>query len=115
MIIEIILTSALLCIDSVCDNVLVGKDTPVGDFVLIQRLVTDPLYKGSVIQFKETDDKVYAIHRIWLGRPNENREKRLQSSNVKSRFITSGCVNVSDVLYEKLLDCCQNEKITIRY
>lgn len=113
MTITLFLSSALLCVGQTCSPVLVGKDTPKGEFVLYQRLVSDPLYAGSVLQFKETEHYLYAIHRVWRGKPQEQRDKRIQSTDVSKRFITSGCINVTEELYEKLLDCCQNQKLRI--
>lgn len=111
--VTIFLSSAVLCIGNICSPVLVGKDTPTGQFVLYQRLVSDPLYAGSVLQFKETEDYVFAIHRIWIGKPEQQRDKRIKSNSAAKRFITSGCINVEDKLYEQLLECCQNKTIRI--
>lgn len=113
MSVTVILSTALLCIGEICYPALIGEKTPKGEFELIQRLVSDPLYKGSVLQFHETDKIVFAIHRPWLGRPNQNRLQRLKSQNVTDRLITSGCINVSDEVYEKLLSCCQHSKLRI--
>lgn len=113
MTITVFLSQALLCIGNICSPVLIGKDTPIGEFVLYQRLVSDPYYGGSVIQFKETEHSVYAIHRVWNGKPSEQRNKRIKSSNINQRIITAGCINVSDELYEQLLECCQNKTLRI--
>lgn len=96
------LAAALLCFGSTCHPVLVGKDTPLGEYELIERRVADPLYGSSVLQFLETTDTVYAIHRPWLGNPKENRLERLSSLRTKDRVITRGCVNVHEDLYLKL-------------
>ena len=113
MIVEVFLSLALICIDKDCHPALIGEKTPVGEFSLVQRLVKDPFYAGSVLQFKETEKEIFSIHRIWNGRPSEKRSQRLQSKDVDKRIITSGCINVSDYVYQLLLTCCQNEKITI--
>lgn len=113
MIVEVFLSLAVLCIDKVCYPALIGENTPVGEFSLVQRLVNDPLYGGSVLQFKETEKSVFSIHRVWNGRPKEKRQLRLNSGDVNKRVITLGCINVSDHVYQFLLDCCQNEKIFI--
>lgn len=104
---------AVLCINKICYPALVSNETPTGEYILIQRLVSDPFYAGSVIQFKETDKLAYSIHRIWRGKPSEKRDERINSNNVQDRFITNGCINVTDEVYNKLLDCCQNEQIKI--
>ena len=97
-----------------CHPVLVGKDTPIGDYVLQKRITDDPGYGGDVLQFHETENEVFAIHRVWTLRKSENREKRLKSTNVKDRYITKGCVNLSNEIYAKLSECCTGQKLTIR-
>jgi hypothetical protein len=99
-----------------CHPVLLGKNTPtpVGEFTLIQRRTSDPGYGGDVLQFHETKDVVYAIHRPWLLRPEQNRLERLRSNDVNKRFVTGGCVNVETAVYEKLLDCCSNSELIIK-
>jgi len=102
----VLLSKALICIAGQCFPALVGTETPVGSFTMYQRITEQPFYGGSVIQFHETPKIVYAIHRVWLGRPAERRQERLDSS-ISQRFITKGCINVSDDVYTMLLDCCQ--------
>jgi len=97
-----------------CYPVLIGNDTPRGEFDLQQRLVESPGYGGDVLQFKESDNMIYAIHRVWLGRPWEKREERLKSGNIKYRRITMGCINVDPVVYQKLMDCCSTSKLTVK-
>jgi len=98
-----------------CDPVLLGKNntTPRGDFVIRRRFVVSPGYGGDVLQFYEDKVQFFAIHRIWLLRPQEHRQERLKSSNVKEHFISSGCINVSPDVYEKLVNCCQNQELEI--
>lgn len=96
------LSKALICIAGQCFPALVGTETPTGTFTMYQRITEDPLYRGSVLQFHETPKMVLAIHRIWLGRPTEKRQERLASS-ASQRFITKGCINVSDDVYNQLL------------
>jgi hypothetical protein len=97
-----------------CRNALIGADTPRGTFTLQQRLVDDPLYGGDILQFKEDDTEVYAIHRVWLGRPQEHREKRILSKDPKQRKITKGCINVTKETYEQLLSCCSTDTLIIK-
>jgi len=97
-----------------CYPVLVGNDTPKGDYRLQRRLVSANGYGGDILQFKEDDLELFAIHRVWLGRPAEQRDKRLKSFNPKDRNITMGCINVDPLVYEKLLDCCADANITIK-
>jgi hypothetical protein len=111
--VSVYLSIAMICIGQSCYPALVGKDTPVGEFKLTQRLVSDPLYRGSVLQFKETDDYIFSVHKVWRGRPKEKRDERLLSNDPKRRLITAGCINVSDEVFYKLIECCQHEKIII--
>ena len=99
-----------------CDPVLLGKknSTPVGEYTLTRRYVLSPGYGGDVLQFKEDADELYAIHRIWLGNPEQHRPERMKSSNVKDHFISSGCINVELETYEKLIQCCTDESLIIR-
>jgi len=99
-----------------CYPVLLGKNipTPVGEYKLTQRITSDPGYGGDVIQFLETDDMVYAIHRVWLLKPEQNRLQRLKSINIKDHFISSGCINVYPEVYEKLKNCCLDSTLIIK-
>lgn len=89
-----------------CHPVLIGADTPRGEFTINRRMTDDPGYGGDVLQFKETDTAVYAIHRVYLLNPKEKRDVRLRSKNVKDRHITKGCVNVDPVVFDRLVECC---------
>lgn len=108
---------ATLCIigdgSEKCYPVLIGKDTPTGEYQLQHRFVESPGYGGDVLQFKEEELDIFAIHRVWLLRPQEKREERLKSSNPKMRRITKGCINVDPAVYDELIDCCSNSKLII--
>lgn len=108
------LTAALLCINASCFPVLVGEDTPTGTFFMNERLTSDKGYSGNVIQFYENEHKVYAIHRLWKLNPSQHREQRIKSGVVSDRTITSGCINVEDFVFEKILDCCIMDKLVIK-
>ena len=97
-----------------CYPVLIGGDTPVGEYQLQQRFVEAPGYGGDVLQFKEEELEIFAIHRVWLGRPSEKRLERLKNPNPKARRITKGCINVDFEVYEELVDCCSREKLIIK-
>lgn len=97
-----------------CYPVLVGADTPKGEYQVQQRLVEASGYGGDVLQFKEDPDVIYAIHRVWLGRPWEKRQERLKSSDVRKRRITMGCINVDPIVYEMLLDCCSTDTLIVK-
>ena len=98
----------------VCEHVLIGSDTPRGTYVLQQRLVDDPLYGGDILQFREDPTEVYAIHRVWNGRPAEHREMRIRSDKAADRKITKGCINVTPEVYARLLACCSQETLVIK-
>ena len=100
----VFLGSAMLCLDTQCFPALVGKDTPTGTFDLHRRYVESEGYGGDVLQFLETPDSIYAIHRVWLGAPNQRRVALLRHSRpAQRRAITAGCVNVMPEIYERLL------------
>lgn len=89
-----------------CHPVLIGADTPRGEYVLNQRLTDDAGYGGDVLQFLEGPKEVYAIHRVYLLNPKERRAERLRSPDPKQRKITRGCINVDPAVYARLLECC---------
>ena len=95
-------SDATLCFDKECYPVLVGKETPSGDYGLTLTSVSDTSYGGDVLVFKSTDKAIYAVHRIGRGKPEEKRYIRIKSDNPEDRVITSGCINVDDVLYTRL-------------
>lgn len=106
--------SALLCFAQQCHPVLISNNTPTGEFIIRQRIVSDPLYGGSVLQFAETQDEVYAIHKIWNGRPKEKRFERIRSNNPKDRIITHGCINVDESVYNELVNNYQGSHLVIQ-
>jgi hypothetical protein len=85
-----------------CHKVLIGKTTPKGVFPLTLYTTTKKGYGGEIIGFKEEKDFLFALHRVWLGKPSERRQERIVSNNVSDRIMTNGCINVSDAVYEKL-------------
>ena len=93
-------SKAELCIEGLCKSVLVGKDTPTGEFILTRANTEAKGYGGEVLPFAETSDGVYAVHLLWGGRPHEQRERRIASNNVADRVITSGCINVDKETYQ---------------
>ena len=96
-----------------CHPVLIGADTPRGQFVLNQRLTSDPGYGGDVLQFKDDPTEVYAIHRVYLLNPKERRAERLKSPDPKQRKITRGCINVDPAVYERLVACCSRDALIL--
>lgn len=97
-----------------CYPVLVGPDTPRGEFQLQQRLVEWDGYGGDVIQFKEEELQIYAIHRVWTGRPKEKRPERLKNPDPAMRQITMGCINVDPAVYEEIVNCCSSTTLVIK-
>lgn len=99
-----------------CYPVLLGKQssTPVGEYSLKKRITADAGYGGDVLQFHETADAVYAIHRLWNLRPEQKRKERLKSNKVSDRYISDGCINVDPEVYEKLMNCCTDQKLIIK-
>lgn len=93
---------AELCMESRCYPVLVGEDTPKGTFDLDIVKTNRRGYGGDVMRFKEDEKYLYAIHRVWTLKPEERRMQRIASANPADRFITNGCINVTDDVYAKL-------------
>lgn len=112
------LALALICFTHndvyACHPILYGKDTPVGEYQLVQRLTEDPGYGGAVLQFLDTPNIVYVIHRTWTLNPKQKREERLKSPNVKDRIITKGCINVEPKVFDALVECCSNDTLVIK-
>ncbi len=113
MSITINLAAATICFLGTCHPALVGKDTPTGEFTLQWRHTQQSGYGGDVLQFHETPTHVFAIHRPWLLRPEQRRLERLNGKPT-DRLITSGCINVSNEVYETLVACCQGQVLQIR-
>jgi len=107
------LAAAIICFAELCHPALIGRATPTGEFQMYYGTTEDPGYGGSVLAFHETEKSVFAIHQLWLLKPEQKREQRLKSSNPKDRVITSGCVNVSKDVYDQLVECCQDQTLTI--
>ena len=95
------LDRAEICMGSDCRPVLIGKETPRGEYHL-QLAKTDAKgYGGDVLVFKQDDIGTYAVHRIWTQRPSEKRLERIQQ-DAERRIITNGCINVDDATYNML-------------
>jgi hypothetical protein len=99
-----------------CHPALLGKNnaTPVGEYNVARRRTNAPGYGGEILQFKETKTEVYAIHRVWLLKPEQKRLERLKSDNVEDHYISSGCINVEPEVYTKLINCCSNDHLVIK-
>ena len=88
--------------DGQCHPVLIGKTTPKGKFNMTPMMTSKPGYGGEVIGFKEENDFLFALHRVWTLKPQERRMERIVSPHVADRIITNGCINVQNNVYEKL-------------
>ena len=108
------LATATICFLSQCYPALIGPDTPTGEFRLEQVRTQQAGYGGDVILFKETQNSILAIHRVWLLNPKQNRLQRLASGKVSERLATTlGCINVMPDVYDKLVDCCNHQLLTV--
>lgn len=113
IVVDLLLATICFGTPQVCHPVLIGKDTPRGNYNTTLRLTDQPGYGGDIIQFHETESYVYAIHRTWTLNPKQKREQRLLGP-VKGRTITGGCINVAPEVYENLKNCCINQPILIK-
>jgi hypothetical protein len=115
MIATILIYSALICFQGHCYHALVGKSTPTGVFPVIHKTTEAPGYGGDILEFYETKDKAYAIHRVWLRDPKQHRAERLASDDPSQRRnISKGCVNVSPEVYNQLQDTLTQVEIVNR-
>ena len=95
------LDRAEICMGSDCRPVLIGKETPRGEYPLQLATTDEKGYGGDVLVFKQDDTGAYAVHRIWTQKPSEKRLERIQQ-DAERRIITNGCINVDDATYNQL-------------
>ena len=95
------LDRAEICMGSDCRPVLIGKETPRGEYHLQLAKTDEAGYSGDVLVFKQDTTGTYAVHRIWTQKPSEKRLERIQQ-DAERRVITKGCINVDDETYNKL-------------
>lgn len=107
------LSKAIICFATACHPVLIGKTTPVGEYQLQVREVSQVGYGGEVLQFKEDDQFVWAIHRVYTANPSEMRMMRLRSPTATDNTITNGCLNVMPEVYVELKNCCSSATLRI--
>lgn len=113
--VTVYLSKALICFLNVCHPALIGDATIPGEYDLQHRYVLSEGYGGDVLQYKEDSQSVYAIHRVWTRNPSQNRRERLNSEKSTDRIgITKGCINVDELVYTQLVDCCSNGKLVIK-
>ena len=106
--------AAIICFAATCHPVLVGAETPRGEFQLTHYTTPVAAYRGDFLSFKETSDALYTIHRV-IDVRGQRRLARLKSPDAKDRnMITGGCVNVEPLVYEELVKCCYASKLVIK-
>lgn len=106
--------AAIICFAATCHPVLVGNETPRGEFQLTHYTTPVAIYKGDFLSFKETRDSLYTIHRVVNVR-GQQRLDRLKSPDPKQRTgVTGGCINVEPAVYEELVKCCSASKLVIK-
>lgn len=108
------LGAALICFNAVCYPALIGESTPPGEYRLEQRTTPQPGYGGDVLLFKESNNGVFAIHRIINFNQAQKRMQRIASPMARDRIITDGCINVMPDVYEKLVQCCVTDNLQIK-
>jgi hypothetical protein len=108
------IAAAIICFAATCHPVLVGNETPRGEFQLTHYSTKVRGYGGDLLAFKETDDCLYAIHRV-IDVPGQQRPARLKSPDVKRRTaVTGGCINLEPAVYQDLVKCCYSSKLVIK-
>lgn len=106
--------AAIICFASACHPVLVGNETPRGEFKLERYAISDPRYGGDLLVFKQDETGIFAIHRV-LDVPGQQRLARIRSPYASHRItVTMGCANVTPEVYKELVDCCSDSKVTIK-
>ena len=95
------LDRAEICMESDCRPVLIGKETPRGEYPLQLAKTDEKGYGGDVLVFKQDTTGTYAVHRIWTQKPSEKRLERIQQ-DAERRIVTNGCINVDDDTYNQL-------------
>lgn len=76
--------------------------SPSGKF-LLTKTMNDPDY-GTSLTFAIYKDWRIAIHQVYSGAPEQQRQQRLESATDKDNTITSGCLNVDKDFYFEILD-----------
>jgi hypothetical protein len=108
------LVAAMICFAGTCHPILVGSDTPRGEFQITHYSTLKRGYGGDFLAFKETPDALYTIHRV-INVPGQQRLARLKSPDAKRRAnITGGCINVDPAVYNELVKCCYASKLVIK-
>lgn len=88
------------------DNIVDDKKiTPSGRFKASVENADPADYPyGKTLDFLEKEDGVVAIHRVYLAKPEENRQDRLNSGSPLDNRVSSGCVNVNDSVMDEVIN-----------
>jgi hypothetical protein len=105
---------AIICFAQSCFSALIGQNTPIGEFQIEHKETSAFGYGGDILLFKETDNSVFAIHRVINFNIEQRRLERLQSDSNLDRKITDGCINVMPDVYEELVKCCNSDTLIIK-
>lgn len=107
--IKIIISKALLCISHIgCYPVLIGHNTPIGEYNITHVVVENSGKREDVLMIKESSPgRIIAIHTV----PNEKRERLLEQQSTDK--VTMGCVNVSKELFDYLVNNYNGDTIKI--
>lgn len=113
------LSAATICFLGQCHPVLVGRETPSGVFPLQEVRITAPYYgedpysrePADALRFaRDSKGGNFLVHRVWLGNPRQEREKRIASPIISYRTnITDGCVNLSRPVYNQLITAIRRQ------
>lgn len=95
-------SKAELCLSDTkqCFPALVGPTTPLGKYDLTLYSTNKKGYGGDILGFKINGPFIFALHRVWLGKPSERRLERIRSNNPAERNMTNGCINVENDVYD---------------
>ena len=90
------------------------KVTPAGRFTVAKE--PDHLY-GVTLNVNEIQgaDWDIAIHKIFLGFPQEHRDTRLASSDGRRQHITFGCIDIADSVMTRIVRQLPDEEATPLY
>ncbi len=107
--IKVIISKALLCIAHVgCYPVLIGHNTPVGDYTMTHVILENSGKREDVLMIKESSPgRIIAIHTP----PNAHRKQLLDEQSTAK--VTLGCINVSNELFYYLVNNFNESTITI--
>lgn len=106
------LSVGVICFMSNCYPILFGDSTPTGEFDL-KHFKASQFYGGDILVFQETADSLFAIHRV-IDVPGQDRLNRIKDPNISQRKITGGCINVDEVVYSELIECCSTSKLVVK-